>query len=102
MERSHRSDDEEFCRPYLLQIANEQAFLANSRYGTYFYKVLRPHFGAGMEKQPPLVRLHHLGYTGDPAIAVFPTILLDTISIDLLLACDPQGGHDVLAYYTFQ
>lgn len=99
VERSHRHDDEEFYRPYLLQIANEQAFLAYSQHWTYFYNVLRPHFGAGMEKQSPLVRLQHLRYTGDPAIAIFPAILLDTISIDLFLACDPEGGNDVLVYY---
>ena len=56
VERSHRSDDEEFYRPYLLPIANEQAFLAYSQYWRNFYDVLRPRFGVGMEKQPPLIR----------------------------------------------
>jgi len=99
VERSHRSDDEEFYRPYLLQAQTLDQFLALSQRWVYFYNVLRPHFGAGMDKQPPLAVLENLGYTHDHSIALFPPILLDTISTDLLLSCDPQGGNDLLTYY---
>ena len=54
----------------------------------------------GMHKQTPLAVLHRLGYNGPDQIALFPPILLDTISTDLLLDCDPEDGNDLLTYYT--
>ena len=64
VERSHRSDDEEFYRPYLLSMHNEQDTLALAARWVYFYNVMRPHFGRGMEKKPPLQALQRLGYNG--------------------------------------
>lgn len=68
--------------------------------------MLRPHFGEGMEQSPPLAVLQRLGYreaclrrTGSQAIASFPPVLLDNISTDLLMACDPSGGNDLLTHY---
>ena len=100
VERSHRTDDEEFYAPYLLQAHTPDQLLALSYRWLYVYNVLRPHFGSGMEQRPPLAALRHLGYTGDDCIALLPPILLDPISSDLLLSCDQQGGNDLLAYYT--
>jgi len=100
VERSHRADDEEFYRPYLLSIQDEQDFLTFAARWVYFYNVQRPHFGKGMDKQPPLQVLHRLGYNGPDHIALFPPLLLDEISTDLILACDPEGGNDLLAHYT--
>jgi len=101
VERSLRADDEEFYRPYLLQMENEGDFLNMVARWVYFYNVLRPHLGAGMEKRTPLEILRHLGYNGPDWIALFPPLLLDTISVDLLLSFDPEGGNDLLAEYTF-
>ncbi|NIO00259.1 MAG: helix-turn-helix domain-containing protein, partial [Anaerolineae bacterium] len=100
VERSHRTDDEEFYRPYLLHIPDTGQFLFYAQRWEYFYNVLRPHFGTGMEESPPLAVLQRLGYTGSRAIASFPPVLLDNMSTDLLMACDPQGGNDLLAHYT--
>jgi len=100
VERSHRTDDEEFYAPYLLQAHTPDQLLALSYRWLYVYNVLRPHFGSGMEQRPPLAALRHLGYTGDDCIALLPPILLDPISSDLLLSCDQQGGNDLLAYYS--
>ena len=101
VERSHRADDEEFYRPYLLSMQDENDTLALAARWVYFYNVHRPHFGKGMDKQPPLAVLHRLGYNGPDQIALFPPILLGTISTDLLLACDPQDGNDLLTYYRY-
>jgi transposase len=100
VERSHRTDDEEFYRPYLLNISNLEEFLTYSQRWAYFYNVLRPHFGAGMNARAPLAVLRSLGYTGHQAIVAFPTVLLDRISTDLLMACGPEDGIDLLAHYT--
>ena len=62
--------------------------------------VQRFHLGAGMDHQPPLAVLRRLGYNGSDRIALLPPILLDPISPELLLSCDPEGGNDLLAYYT--
>jgi transposase-like protein len=98
VERSHRADDEEFYRPYLLSMQDENDTLALAARWVYFYNVQRPHLGEGMDKQTPLEVLHRLGYNGSDQIALFPPALLGTISTDLLLACDPQGGNDLLTY----
>jgi hypothetical protein len=50
-----------------------------------------------MEKRTPLEILRHLGYNGPDWIALFPLLLLDTISADLLLSFDPEDGNDLLA-----
>jgi len=100
VERSHRADDEELYRPYLLAMDNNQDNLALAARWIYFYNVQRPHFGIGMDRQPPLRVLQRLGYNGSEQIALLPPLLLDTISADLLLACDPETGNDLLAYYT--
>jgi len=100
VERSHRTDDEEFYRPYLLHIDTVADFLAFAQNWTYFYNALRPHFGHDMNARTPLAVLKSLGYTGSNAIAAFPPLLLDKISSDLLLACDPEDGIDLLAHYS--
>jgi len=100
VERSHRTDDEAFYRPYLLQAHNVRQFLQLSARWMYVYNVLRPHSGVGMDHQPPLAVLQRLGYTGDERIALFPPVLLDAISTDLLLSCCPETGNDLLAHYT--
>jgi hypothetical protein len=52
-----------------------------------------------MEGRPPLDTLHDLGYTGDPAIAVFLPFLPDEISTYLMAVCHPEDGIDLLAHY---
>ena len=99
VERSHRTDDEEFYRPYLLQARDTEEFLRWGARWVYVYNVLRPHSGVGMHQQPPLTVLKRLGYTGRDEIALFPPILLDPISTDVLLSRDPQGGNNLLAHY---
>jgi len=100
VERSHRTDDEEFYRPYLMHANSDQQLLAFAARWIYFYNVLRPHLGTQMDKGTPLQALHRLGYNGPDHIALLPPILLGKISTDLLLACDPKGGNDLLDYYT--
>ena len=99
VERSHRTDDEDFYRPYLMQATCDQHLLHLAARWLYFYNVLRPHLGKQMAKSTPLQVLHRLGYNGDDRIALLPPIPLGSISTDLLLSCDPDGGNDLLAYH---
>ncbi len=99
VERSHRTDDEEFYAPCLLSIPDEETLLRWGQRWEYVYNVQRPHQGAGMDGQPPLTVLQRLGYEGDEGIACFPTILLDRIAADLLLTVSQPPGNDLLTYY---
>jgi hypothetical protein len=74
-------------------------FLSLASRWIYFYNVLRPHLGKGMEKRSPFEVLKDLGYNGPESIALFPPLILDYVSTDLLLSFDPEGGNDLLAYY---
>ena len=100
VERSHRSDDEEFYYPYLLKIPDPDRFVAMASRWQHFYNVSRPHQGIGMDELAPLAKLKDLAYDGSDAIADFPIVLLDDYSPDLTLGCDPEVGNDLLAQYT--
>jgi len=52
-----------------------------------------------MGGKTPLAVLKELGYNGEEAIALFPPIILDRISADLILSCDKEVGNDLLAHY---
>ena len=83
----------------LLKIEDEAEFLSVAQKWEYVYNMLRPHQGIGMNGNPPMMVLRRLGYTGSDEIALFPVIILDEISADLLLSlCDPPG-NDLLTYY---
>jgi transposase len=97
VERSHRTDDEEFYRPYLLSANDTNQFLALALHWVYFYNAIRPHFGKGMDQKPPLEVLSSLGYNGPGTIAALPPVLLDEISTELTLAFRITGGNDLLA-----
>lgn len=99
VERSHRSDDEEFYYPYLLKIAGPDQFVAMASRWQHFYNVHRPHQGIGMDELSPLAKLKNLAYDGPDRIADFPIALLDDYSPELILGCDAEVGNDLLAQY---
>ena len=99
VERSHRTDDEEFYRPCLLSANDTSQLLSLALHGVYFHNTIRPHFGKGMDQKPPLEVLAGLGYNGAATIAALAPVLLDHISTDLVLACRTRSGNDLLARY---
>lgn len=80
VERSHRTDDEEFYIPVLLSIETEEEFLKMAWRWIYWYNTKRPHYGAGMDGKTPLEKLRALGYNFPNEFAAFPPILLDKFS----------------------
>ena len=96
VERSHRSDDEEFYIPFLASIENQQQLLEKAAGWLYFYNLVRPHYGEGMEEKPPFARLRQSGYDLPEQFALFPPLLLDNVSVHWAA----QGGNDLLAHYT--
>jgi transposase len=96
VERSHRTDDEEFYIPFLAGIHNRRELLQRAAGWVYFYNLVRPHYGAGMEGKSPFEKLRELGYELPEEFALFPPIILDRVGVDWAL----EGGNDLLAHYT--
>ncbi len=95
VERSHRTDDEEFYIPLLLQMTDEESFLRLASKWEYYYNVHRPHLGKGMNGKSPLAKLRELGYDLPDRFGLLPPVILDRISVRWLV----QTGNDLLAQY---
>jgi hypothetical protein len=95
VERSHRTDDEEFFIPCLGRVKTVEEFLGRAQNWQYYYDVERPHFGVGMNGKSPLEKLRELGCELPDEFACFPVILLDEVAV----IWASKGGHHVLAHY---
>ena len=80
VERSHRTDDEEFYIPLLLSIKNEKELLRYASKWLYWYNVKRPHFGEKMNRKPPFEKLKEFYPNLPEQFALFPPIMLDDVS----------------------
>ncbi|MBD3329409.1 hypothetical protein GF357_02850 [Candidatus Dojkabacteria bacterium] len=77
IERSHKTDDEEFYVPRGEYIYDRDSFLTEARqYFTYF-NALRPHSGIGMNGRTPLEVLGDTGLTGVKRLMNYPTMILE-------------------------
>jgi len=97
VERSHRTDDEEFFLPCLGRMKTVEGFLRGAQRWQYHYNVERPHFGARMDGKSPLEKPRELGLDLPDEFACFPVVLLDEVAMVWAV----EGGHDVLAYYSW-
>ena len=97
VERSHRTDDEEFSLPLLQSIRDERELVKLAARWVYYYNVQRPHMGEGMEGLSPWQKLTQLGVRVPEEFAVLPPIVLDGISTGWVLG----PGNDLLTHYTF-
>ncbi|MGY4706614.1 helix-turn-helix domain-containing protein [Candidatus Bipolaricaulota sp. J31] len=96
VERSHRTDDEEFLIPYVGKVETPEEFLRLAQWWQWYYNVERPHFGVEMEGKSPMAKLRKLGLELPDEFAAFPVVILD----ELAVIWASKGGHDVLAHYT--
>lgn len=112
VERSHRTDDEEFYLPYLAKINSPDNFLYQALKWLYYYNSERAHFGRGMDGMSPFEKLKLLRPKIKKDITLFPPYLLDKlVPIYLYLPFAQKlnytpkipcsGGNDVLAHYIF-
>jgi len=95
VERSHRTDDEEFYIPLLSFINSERQLLQYAANRIIWYNVKRPHFGKGMSGKPPLKRLKDLGYNLPEEFTLLPPIILDDVSTFWAV----RGGNNLLTPY---
>ena len=91
VERSHRTDDEEFYVPMGKYIKGERSFQKTIQWWQLFYNTQRRHQGIG--NKTPIQQLKTHNDSIHPAIAHFPPIILDRH-----LNCMP-GGQNVFDYY---
>ena len=95
VERSHWTDDYEFYIPLILKIKDEKDFLSKAQAWQYVYNVKRPHFGEGMNGKTPLEKLNEYCYNLNEKFAMFPVIILDEVSSDIITS---WGGNKLPAY----
>jgi hypothetical protein len=86
IERSHRSDDEEFLIPRGEFIATEADFMREATAYGFYWNCQRPHSGIGMKGRTPFEVLKDSGVIGCQHILAFPVLLLDR-EIEKLRKC---------------
>jgi hypothetical protein len=99
VERSHRTDDEEFYLPCVLSLGSVEAFLGAGLGWLYHYNYERVHSGYGMAGRTPYGCCVALGFSGSEYVGLMPVVLLD----DIVLEWSRHGVpavNDVLAHYT--
>jgi putative transposase len=106
VERSHRSDDEEFYAPLLTRYPNTDAFLVAGYRWQSRFNIRRPHFGRHMDGRRPLDLAQGILPDLRRDVALFPPLLLDNIGPlpqllrDVLPITETKRpGDDVPAHY---
>lgn len=93
VERSHRTDDEEFYRPHLEKIASCSVFLRKAQQWQDTWNGVRQHWGHGMGGKTPLQKLGECGILVPEKVLHFPVLLLD----DVLRVV--RGGNYLCTHY---
>ena len=93
LERSHRTDDEEFYLPRVLTIASEKQLLDEALGYLYYYNNVREHSSLGY--RTPYQRLQEQLPDLDDNIRFAVPILLDDVAVEL----GPWSGYHVLAQH---
>jgi len=93
LERSHRTDDDEFYIPRILFIPNRQVFYREALNYIYYYNNVRKH--SGINRQTPFAYLSSQMPDLDARIRIVPPISLDNLSVELA----PWSGYHLLAQY---
>ncbi|ACX52299.1 Integrase catalytic region [Ammonifex degensii KC4] len=79
VERSHRTDDEEFYIPYLAGIRSQKDFLISAQRWILYYNYQRPHLGRELNGKTPMEIATSLSHY-HPAIGAMPVVVLDHLA----------------------
>ena len=96
IERLHRTDDEEFYIPTLLDIRTERDYLDRAFRWQAFYNLYRPHYGASMDGMSPIEKLRSLGINAHDSFALMPPVILDKVAPQIVA----HTGYHVQAHYS--
>ena len=93
LERSHRTDDEEFYIPRIHTITSNKQFYEEAFNYLYYYNCVRKH--TSLDRQTPFSYLQKTTSGIDDTIKYVPPIFLDGVSAEL----GAWSGYQVLAQY---
>ena len=93
LERSHRTDDDEFYIPRILKIRSRQDLFLEAFNYNYYYNAVRKH--SVIDRETPVQRLFKQEPHLDAKIKFVPPLILDNISIDL----GEWSGYHLLAHH---
>ena len=96
IERSHRTDDDEFYIPRILSINSPKEFFFEAMNYLYYYNVVRRHSSLG--RQSPFAHLAKTAPDLDDKIRFVPPIFLDYLAVQL----GDWSGYHLLASYPAQ
>lgn len=96
VERSHRTDDDEFYKPKALQLCSEQDLLEQATDYIYYYNNAREH--SSLDYQTPFEHLIQQQPEIDHNIRFVQPLILDDVSV----ALGPWSGYNVLAQHQMQ
>lgn len=88
VERSHRTDDEEFYALNLTRVTSRSSFLAMAQRFVLYYNFARPHMGRAMQGRTPMEVLCSLRKGTSPILGAFPVLVLDRVSSHLFRLWD--------------
>jgi hypothetical protein len=91
VERSHRTDDDEFYIPRILSINSPKEFFFEAMNYLYYYNAVRRH--SSLSRQPPFTHLMKTTSSIDDKIRFVPPIFLDYIAVNL----GDWSGYHLLA-----
>ena len=77
IERSHRTDDEEFFVPKGPMIRDKQSFLDEAKRYFLYFNATRSHTGIGMNKRTPIEKLRSNGIHNAERLLQFPIMILE-------------------------
>jgi len=80
VERSHRTDDEEFYIPTLPHMTSRKAFMASATSWVKYYNQRRSHGGREMYGKTPQEKIYELSLASSKAATSIPPLLLDKVS----------------------
>ncbi len=102
VERSHRTDDEEFYIPIIPRLNSERDLLQRAQQWQSYYNVQRAHFGYRMDGLQPIRKLRQLHLNLPENFANFPVMILDRYSLNLIRQQNilPKPGNDLLTHYS--
>jgi len=101
VERSHRTDDEEFYLPIIPKVNSTEEFINYAKLWQYYYNLKRYHFGYKMDGKTPLERLNEYGFNFSDTFSMFPILILDNLSTKLVKKYNSffLPGNDLLTPY---
>jgi len=79
VERTHRTDDEEFYRPHLGRIKTREEFLIRAQRYQDTFNCVRQHWGRGMNGATPLTKLQAAKMLKADRLSAFPVVIIDEL-----------------------